>query len=79
MNVVPDVKDQMPGAGAASGADLDRMAKLVREALGIDLRPFKSTIVRHRLAGRIRELGLPGLGPYSISSRTRAPSTRGTG
>lgn len=64
MSAAPDARERAPGAGAAFEADLDRMAKLVREALGIDLRPFKSTIVRHRLAGRIRELGLPGLGAY---------------
>lgn len=49
---------------ATSTADLDRLAQLARETLGIDLRPFKSTIIHHRLSNRIRELGLATLGDY---------------
>ena len=49
---------------ATSPADLDRLARLARETLGIDLRLFKSTIVHHRLCARIRELGLSSLGDY---------------
>ncbi|EYD75093.1 Chemotaxis protein methyltransferase CheR [Rubellimicrobium mesophilum DSM 19309] len=48
----------------ASRADLGRLARLAHDMLGIDLQPFKSTIVHHRLASRIRELGLAGLGEY---------------
>jgi chemotaxis protein methyltransferase CheR len=47
-----------------SAADLDRLARLARTTLGIDLRPFKSTIIHHRLSTRIRELGLASLGDY---------------
>jgi chemotaxis protein methyltransferase CheR len=50
--------------GTPSQADLDRLAKIARDTLGIDLRPFKSSIVHHRLSVRIRELGLSTLGDY---------------
>lgn len=48
----------------ATHADLDRLSRLVRASLGVDLRPFKSAIIRQRLSRRIRELGLSGMGEY---------------
>jgi chemotaxis protein methyltransferase CheR len=60
-----DLDDLLPKAEApASPADLTRLASMVRESLGIDLRPFKSTIVLQRLTHRIKELGLRGMGDY---------------
>ena len=52
------------GSATATPADLHRLARLVRTFLGIDLQPCKSSVVRHRLEGRIRELGLTSLGDY---------------
>jgi len=61
----PDIEDRATRAEApASQADLDRLTRLVRDSLGIDLRPFKSAIVRQRLSHRIKELGLANLGEY---------------
>jgi chemotaxis protein methyltransferase CheR len=53
-----------PEAAPTMAADLERLAVLVRASLGIDLQPRKSSVVRHRLEGRIRELGLSSLGDY---------------
>ncbi|HVG47884.1 MAG TPA: CheR family methyltransferase, partial [Rubellimicrobium sp.] len=65
MRLAADFDDWSVRAEApASHADLDRLSRLARESLGIDLRPFKSAILRQRLSHRIKELGLSGLGEY---------------
>ena len=65
MRLGPDIDDLLAKAEApASQADLDRLTRLVRDSLGIDLRPFKSAVVRQRLSHRIKELGLAGMGEY---------------
>ena len=59
-----DLRPRPQEAGTATSADLERLARVVRSSLGIDLQPAKSSVVRHRLGARMRELGLSSLGAY---------------